>query len=204
MKIKSLQNVLCIVILSVLSAQRTCHAEDPASAGTPTQTLFAYRSDLGARLHDSLSGFSVLPSDLPVELTPVDPSALAHATLNSTVTFRVANNVTDGHFGYGYAGTLIEAKVIRIREGELRIRHGRTESRVVEVAVTELIESSPPPRVWSLKLRLESFPRSRSNRIATQLITLPLTLPLKVIHIAVLIPEYALLGIACSTGGCDL
>jgi hypothetical protein len=129
---------------------------------------------------------------------------LEHATVNSTVTFRVVHNVTDGHFGYGYAGTLIEAKVIRIRGGDLRLRDGTLEPRVMEVAVAGLIESSPPPRPWSLKLRLESFPRSRSNRKAKQLITLPLTLPLKAIHIAVLIPEYALLGIACSTGGCDL
>ena len=202
MKIKSLQNVSCVVVLAILAAQQACHAEDPVSAGTPAPTFFAYRSDLWARLHDSLSGYSELPSDLPVELAPLDPSALAHAAVNSAVTFRVVHNVSDGRFGYGYAGTLIEARVIRIRGGGLR--QGRMEPRVMEIAAAGLIESSPPPRPGSLKLRLESSPRSRSNRVAKELITLPMTLPLKVIHIAVLIPEYALLGIACSTGGCDL
>ena len=204
MKIKSLQNVLCVVMLAILPAQQISRAEEPVSLGTPAQTLFAYRGSLGARLHAALFGDPVIPCDVPVELTPVDPSALAHATVNSTVTFRVVHDVIVGQYAYAYAGTLIEAKVIRIREGDLRLRQGRMESRVMEIAVAGLIESGPPPRPGSLKLRLESLPRSRSNRVSKQLITLPLTLPLKAIHIAVLIPEYALLGIACSTGGCDL
>lgn len=202
MKIKSLQNLSCVVMLAIFPVQQTIQAQEPVSV-VPAQTLFAYRSSFGARLHDSLTGYSELPSDVPVELTPVDPSALAHASINSTVTFRIVNNVSDGHFGYGYTGTLIEAKVIRIREGKLRIRRGRIEPRVMEVAVAGLIETSPPPAPGSLKLRLESSPRSRSSRVANQLIALPLTVPLKAIHIAVLVPEFVLLMVACSMG-CDL
>lgn len=202
MRIKSFQNVLCVVMLAILGAEQTSQAEEPVAAGTPAQTLFAYRSSFGARLHDSFFGNSILPSDVPVELIPVDPSALARATVNSTVTFRIVHNVTDRRFGYGYAGTLIEAKVTRIREGKLRMRRGRIEPRVMEVTVPGILESSPPPGF--LKLRLESSPRSRSSRRAKQLATLPMTVALKTIYIVVMLPEYVLLGIACSTGGCDL
>jgi hypothetical protein len=143
MKIRYLQNLLCVGLLSILAMQQTSQAEEPAIAPTPGQALFAYRSSLRARLHDSLFGGSVLPSDLPVELAPVDPDALEHATVNSTLTFRVVHEVTDGHVGYAYAGRLIDAKVIRVREGKLRIRRGTTEPRVLELATGGLIESSP-------------------------------------------------------------
>jgi hypothetical protein len=190
-------------MLSMLAAQNISWAEEPASERTPAQTLFAYNGSFGARQHDSLFGNSVLPSDVPVELTPVDPFAFAHATIDSTVTFRVVRNVVVGQYAYGYGGTLIEAKVTRIREGKLRIRRGRMEPRVLEVTVAGLLETSPPPAPDFLKLRLESSPRSHSSRTAKRLSTLPLTVPLKTIHVIVLVPEYVLLGIACSTG-CDL
>ncbi len=197
MKIKSLEKVLCVLMLSILAAQDVSRAEEPASGGTPAQTLFAYRSSFGARLHDSLLGYSVLPSDVPVELTPVDPSALAHASMNSTVTFRVVHNVVVGQYAYAYGGNLVEAKVTRIREGKLRIRRGRMEPRVMEVIVVGLIESSPPDY---LKLRLESTSRSRLSRKAKQFATLPLT----VIRFVVVYPaEGILLGIGCAFG-CDL
>ena len=196
MKIKFLQNVLCVVMLAILGAEQTSQAEEPVSAGAPAQTLFAYRSSFGARLHDSLLGYSALPSDVPVELTPLDPSALAHAAINSTVTFRVVHNVIVGQYAYG--GNLVEAKVTWIREGKLRIRRGRMEPRVMEVTAVGLIESSPPEY---LKLRLESSPRGRSGRTAMKLVTFPL----KVIGMVVItVPEYGLLGIACATAGCDL
>ena len=201
MKIKFLQNVLCVVMLAILPVQQISQAEEPVSAGAPAQTLFAYRSSLGARLHDSLFGYSVLPSDVPVELTPLDPSALARAAMNSTVTFRVVHNVIVGQYAYAYGGNLIEAKVTRIREGKLQIRRGRMEPRVMEVTAVWSIQSSPPEY---LKLRLESSPRSRSSRTVKQLVALPLTLPLKAIHIVVLVPEDILLAIVCSTQGCDL
>jgi hypothetical protein len=197
-KIKSLEKVLCVVMVAMLAAEQTSQAEEPVSAGAPAQTLFAYRSSFGARLHDALLGYSVLPSDVPVELTPVDPSALAHATINSTVTFRVAHTVVVGQYAYAYGGNLIEARVTRIREGKLRIRRGRMEPRVMEVTAVGLIKSNPPEY---LKLRLESSPRSRSRRTAMKLVTLPL----RVIGIVVItVPEDLLLGIACVTGGCDL
>jgi hypothetical protein len=199
-KIKSLERALCVVMLPILAAQHISRAEEPVSEGTSAQSLFAYRSSFGARLHDSLLGYSVLPSDVPVELTPVDPSALAHATMNSTVTFRVVRDVIVGQYAYAYGGNLIEAKVTRIRDGGLRIRRGRMEPRVTEVIAVGLIESNPPEY---LKLRLENSPRSRSSKTAKQLISLPLTLPLKAIHIIILIPEDVLLAIACSRG-CDL
>jgi hypothetical protein len=198
MKIKSLQSLLCVVMLATLGAEQTSQAEEPVSAGAPAQTLFAYRSSFGARLHDSLLGYSVLPSDVPVELTPLDPSALEHAAMNSTVAFRVVHNVVVGQYAYAYGGNLVEAKVTRIREGKLRIRRGRMEPRVMEVNAVGLIESSPPEY---LKLRLESSPRSRSGRTAMKLVTFPL----KVIGIVVItVPEDLLLAIACATAGCDL
>jgi len=198
MKIKSLQSLLCVVMLATLGAEQTTQAEEPVSAGAPAQTLFAYRSSFGARLHDSLLGYSVLPSDAPVELTPLDPSALEHAAMNSTVAFRVVHNVVVGQYAYAYGGNLVEAKVTRIREGKLRIRRGRMEPRVMEVNAVGLIESSPPEY---LKLRLESSPRSRSGRTAMKLVTFPL----KVIGIVVItVPEDLLLAIACATAGCDL
>lgn len=197
MKIKSLERALCVGLLSILGAQQTSPAEEPVGEGTRAQTVFAYKSSFRARLHDSLFGYSEIPSDVPVELTPVDPSALAHAAINSTVTFRVVHDVIVGQYAYAYGGTLIEAKVTRIREGKLRIRRGRTEPRVMELTVSELITSSNP---GSLKLRLESSPRSSCSGTAKQLTTLPL----KAVRIGVLVPvEYVLLMIACSTG-CDL
>ncbi len=198
MKIKSLQNALCVVMLVTVAAEQTSQAEEPVSAGTQAQTLFAYRSSFWARMHDSLLGYSVLPSDVPVELVPVDPSALEHATLNSTVTFRVVRDVVVGQYAYAYGGNLVKAKVTRIREGQLRMRRGRMEPRVMEVIAVGLIESSPPQY---LKLRLESSPRNRSIRTAMKVVTFPL----KVIGIVVItVPEDILLGIACMTVGCDL
>jgi hypothetical protein len=103
MKIKSLHNVLCFVLLVILPAQQISRAQEPDSGGSAAQTLFAYRSSFWARMHDSLLGDSILPFDVPVELTPVDPSALAHVTVNSTVTFRVVRNVIvhQGAYAYG-------------------------------------------------------------------------------------------------------
>ena len=197
MKIKSLEKALCVVMLSIFAAQQTSPAEEPVSEGTPAQTLFAYRSSLWARLHDSLFGYSELPSDVPVELTPVDPSALAHATLNSPVTLRVVHDVIVGQFACAYGGTLIEAKVTRIREGKLRMRRGRVEPRVMEVTVPGVIVTSPPE---SLKLTLESSPRSRFSRMAKQLPTLPLT---GIRWVVVYPAESVILMIGCSRG-CDL
>lgn len=201
MRINSIEKALCLVMLSVLAEQQTGRAQEPDSAATPQQSLFAYRSSFWAPIHDSLCGNSVLPSDVPVELSPVDPSALAHATVNSTVTFRVVRNVVVGQYGYAYAGTLVEAKVTRIREGKPRILRGKMAPRVTEVALPGLIETSPPPAPNALKLRLESSPRSRFVRPARQIALFPLT----AIHFIVLVPEDIVLAIACSTGdGCDL
>ena len=199
-KSNSLEKTLCVVMLAMFAAQQTSLAEEPVSDGTPAQTLFAYRSSFGDRLHDSLFGYSVLPIDVAVELTPVDPSALEHATINSIVTFRVVHTVVVGQYAYAYGGNLVNAKVTRIREDKFRIRRRKMEPRVIEVIAVGLIESGHPEY---LKLRLESSHRSRSNRTAKQLATLPVTLPLKAIHIVVMVPEYALLAIACSFG-CDL
>jgi hypothetical protein len=142
MKLKALQAVLCVV--AMLAAQQTIEAEEPVSAATE-QTLFAYRSSLGARLHDSFFRNSELPIDVPVALTALDPSALANATVNSQVTFRIIYGLTIKGLAYAYSGTLIEAKVTRIREGKLRMRRGKTEPRVLEIAVPELLKTEPPP-----------------------------------------------------------
>jgi len=193
-KIKSLEKVLCFVMLAILPTQQISRADEPVGKGTPAQTLFAYRSSFSARLHDALLGYSVLPSDVPVELTPVDPIALAQATVNSTVIFRVAHKLVVGQYAYACGENLVEAKVTRIREGKLRIRRGRMEPRVMDVIAVGLIESSPPDY---LKLRLESTPRSSFSRKAKQFATLPLT----GIRFVVVYPaEGILLGIGCAFG----
>jgi len=202
MKIKLLWSMLYAVVISTpVLAQETVHPEELVGTGTSGQTLFAY-STFGARLRDALIGDSALPPDVPVALEAIDPSALANAKLNSTVTFRVAYGLTVRQYSYAHEGTLIDAKVIRLREGKLRTHRGKLEPRVMEVAVCGLVESCPPPGF--LKLTLESSPRSSSSKTAKRLISLPLTVPLKAAHIAILVPEAILLAIACGTSSCDL
>jgi hypothetical protein len=58
--------------MSILAAQDVSRAEEPVTEEIPAQSLFAYQSSFWARLHDSLFGYSVLPSDVSVELTLVD------------------------------------------------------------------------------------------------------------------------------------
>lgn len=163
---RTLQSVLCIVLSPLLAAQRNCPAEYSASAVAPDETLFAYRSSMRsdesvnrADSSGSLYGLSVVPFNVAIELTPVDPAAWANATVNSTVTFRAVHDViqTRGVFhksSYAdvYAGTLIEGKVTRIRVGKLRVRGGTTEPRVKEVLVGKRI-----------KLELESSPAAHSR-----------------------------------------
>jgi hypothetical protein len=198
MKIKVLRSMLYVVVISTpVLAQKAVQPDELVGAAKSGQTLFAYTT-FGARLDDALTGDSILPSDVPVALTTIDPSALATAKLNSTLTFRVAYGLSS----YAHTGTLIEAKVIRLRDGNLQTRSGRIEPRVMEVIVCGLVESCPSPGF--LKLRLEGSPRSRSSRTAKRLLALPLTVPLKAAHIALLVPEAILLGIACSTSSCDL
>lgn len=195
-KTRSFRNVLCILMAAVFAAQQTGMAEEPVSTGTHAQTVFAYQSSSWARAHQALFGASLLPVDVPVELIPVDPSALERATVNSTVTFRIVRNVAGG---YGSAGTLVEAKVTRIREGKLRVRRGMLEPRVVEVTAPGLMESSPPPGF--LKLRLESSPRSSSSRRAMKFVTFPLT----AIRIFVITPaEWVYLVTLCGITRCEI
>jgi hypothetical protein len=202
-EVKSLEKVLCVVVLAMIPAQQIGHAEEPASGGSAAQTLFAYRTSFWARVHDSLLGESELPVDVPVELAPLDPTELEQATINSYVTFRIVRTVVVGQTSRGYGGTLVVAKVTRIRDGKLRMRRGKLEPRVMEVSLPGLLEGSPAPPPDSLKLRLESSLRNRHIRKAKQLAALPLTVPLKTLHIAAMVPEYILLGIACMRG-CDL
>lgn len=209
-----LQAILYITLCPLLVAQQVGQAEGPARGATPAETLFAYRSsmNLPAELgfepahadsfaslsSGSLYGLSIVPFEVPLKLIPVDPAAWANATIGSTLTFRVVNDVivrrgvfNRSSYADAYAGTLIEAKVIRIREGKIRTRQGRAEPRVKEVMVGK-----------SIKLELESSPGggARFSGIAKNLVVWSVKGPYMVV---VLPPEYALLLIACSTG-CDL
>jgi hypothetical protein len=209
-----LQAILYITLCPLLVAQQAVPHEAPASVVTPAETFFAYRSslNLGAELgfdparvdssysptYGSLYGFAIIPFEVPLKLIPVDPAAWANATIGSTLTFRVVNDVivrrgvfNRSSYADAYAGTLIEAKVIRIREGKIRTRQGRAEPRVKEVMVGK-----------SIKLELESSPGggARFSGIAKNLVVWSVKGPYMVV---VLPPEYALLLIACSTG-CDL
>jgi hypothetical protein len=197
MTIGFFEKALCAAILSTLAAQQIGHAEEPDSGGAAAPTLFAYENSFRARVHDALIGVSEVPYDVPVELTPVDPSAWEQASLNSTVTLRVVHNVIVGQYAYAYAGTSIDAKVTRIREGKPGTRRGRMEPRVMEVTVPWVIPTTPP---GSLKLALESTPRNRWRRVANRLLISPFT----AIHVIVILPaEGVLLLIFCSNG-CDL
>jgi hypothetical protein len=137
---------------------------------------------------------------VPLKLTPVDPAAWANATIGSTLTFRVLNDVIvrggvfnrSSSYADAYAGTLIEAKVTRVRQGKTRTRHGRAEPRVKEVMVGK-----------SIKLELESAPRggAQFSGTAKNLVVWSVKGP----YMAVVFPpEYVLLAIFCSTTGCDL
>ena len=202
---KIVQFVICIGLAPLLAAQEVCQAENQVSRATPAETLFAYRismrSDESVNRADdsgSLYGLSVVPFDLPVELAPVDPAALANATVNSTLTFRVVRNVivrrgvfNRSSYADAYGGTLIEGKVIQIREGMLRTRDGRTELRVKEVLVGKRI-----------KLELQSSPGgpARCNGIARKVIVWPVQ---GTITVGESVLFMILFPIFCRTG-CDL
>jgi hypothetical protein len=207
---KLIASALCLVLAPLLAAQQVGQAEDPARGVTPAETLFAYRSSMNllpelgfepahANSSESLRGLSIIPFVVALKLTPVDPAAWANATIGSTLTFRVVNDVIvrggvfnrSSSYADAYAGDLIEAKVIRVRQGNIRTRQGRAEPRVKEVMVGK-----------SIKLALESSPRRRArfSGMAKNLVVSSV----KGVTVIVLIPEYVLLGIACSTTGCDL
>jgi hypothetical protein len=93
---------------------------------------------------------------VPLKLTPVDPVAWTNATVGSTLTFLVVNDVivrkgvfNRSSYADAYAGTLIKAKVVGVREGKSRTRHGRAEPRVKEVVLGK-----------SIKLEFESSPEA--------------------------------------------
>jgi hypothetical protein len=115
------------------------------------------------------------------------------------VTFRVVRNVIvrggvfnrSSYYADAYGGTLIEGKVIRIREGNLQTHDGRTEPRVKEVLVGKHI-----------KLELESSPadHERFNGIAGNVVLWP-------VHAVGMVGESVLFMILfpifCHSG-CDL
>lgn len=182
------QFAFCLTLAALLAAQQIVQAQEPAGGTAPAETVFAYRVSLNrADPTDSNDSIPESPFETPVELTPVDPAAWANAAVGSALTFRVVRDAVAGQYAYAYAGTFIEAKVIRIRAGKPRIRHGKTQPRVQEVLMGK-----------STRLDLESSPggRARLGGFARNMIV---WLP----HTVVLVFEYILLFIACATG-CDL
>lgn len=156
---KLIASALCLVLSPLLRAQQAGPTEDPARGVTPAETLFAYRSSINllaelgfdcaqAGPSGSQYGLSIIPFEVPLKLAPVDPAALAKATVGSTLTFRVLDNVIVRGVADANAGTLIRAKVTRVRQHKTRTRRGRAEPRVKEVKVGK-----------SLKLELDSSPR---------------------------------------------
>lgn len=206
---KLIASALCLVLCPLLVAQQVGQAEDPAHGVTPAETLFAYRSsiDLLAELgfdraqagpSGAQCGLSIIPFAVPLKLTPVDPAAWANATIGSTLTFRVANDVIvrggvfnrSSSYADAYAGNLIEAKVIRVREGKVRSRHGKAEPRVKEVMVGNYI-----------RLELENSPGDhRFSGVAKNAGIWSVKGPFMVVFLPF---EWVAVGIACSTG-CDL
>lgn len=203
---KLFSSVLCMVLSPLLVAQQVCHADEPAPGTSPEESLFAYRSSMDVEdftdgifesrdSSDLQNSLPSVPFELPVELIPVDAEAWANATVGSTLTFRVVLHVIEEHhhskYADAYAGTFVEAKVIRMRESKSRAHRGVKEPRVQEILVGK-----------STKFDLEGSPRrhARLNSIPKNLIVWP---P-KVAFMAVFLPfEFVALGIACSMG-CDL
>jgi hypothetical protein len=201
---KFAQSALCLALCPLLAAQVTGQFERPAGGVTPGETLFAYRTsmrpDESTNCDDdsgSLYGLSVVPFNVPVELTPVDPAEWANATIGSTVTFRIVLDVIVGggvfnrksSYADADAGTLIEGKVIRIREGRQRKRKGRTEPRVKEILVGKRI-----------KLELVSSPadHARFSGIAKDVVIWP-------VHCVIAVGTYAYLIVGCTiAGGCEI
>lgn len=186
---KLITSALCLILCPLLAAQQVDQAEARRNRVQTAEMVFAYRNS--ARADNSLSSanssgspyeLSTIPFQTPVALTPVDPAAWADATIGSTLTFRVVNSVIVRGKADICAGTLIDAKVIRIRKGKLRARHGRTELRVKEVLVGK-----------SIKLELESFPERPAGFVGTakNLVVLPL-------QIILAFPVWIILMIACN------
>jgi hypothetical protein len=190
MRSELIASALCLLLCPLLAAQQVGQAESPNGKGTTADTLFAYRDSMRADRSGSFYGLSIIPYQAPVELTPVDPTAWESATIGSTLGFRVVNGVVVKGKADVYVGTLIEAKVIRIREGKLRTRNGKTEPRVKELLVGK-----------SIRLDLESSRggHSRFNGIAKNLVVLPM----KAVAAVLQVPAWIILMIACSRG-CDL
>jgi hypothetical protein len=200
---KPIAYALCLILCPLLAAQQVGQAEAKARGVTPAETLFAYRSSMNllaefgfgpAGPSGSLYPLSIVPFAVPIKLTPVDPAAWANATLGSTLTFRVVKDVIErrgvSSYADAYAGTLIEAKVIRVREGKIRSRHGRAKPRVKEVMVGKFI-----------KLELENSPGGhRFKGIAKSVVVRSVKGPFEVVFIPF---QFVALGIACSIG-CDL
>ena len=203
---KLLQSALCLALAPLLVAQQIGQFPEPTCGSRPAASVFAYRTSLRSdesvnRVDDSgsLYGLSVVPFELPVELTPVDAAAWANATVGSTVTFRVVRDVIQrggvfnrkSSYADAYAGTLIEGKVIRLREGTLRLRNGKTEPRVKEILVGKRI-----------KLELESSPRrhARIDSLPRNLVVGPVD---SVIAVGEGVLFVILLLIFCHSG-CDL
>jgi len=198
MRTAQLTTALCFLLSPLLVAQQDCPAEVSDDGMTSAETVFAYRSSMNREDPSLQNGLSMVPFDLAVELNPVDPEALANATIGSTLTFRVVRDVirrggpfNKSFYADAYGGTLIEGKVIRIREGKLRTRYGRPEPRVKEVLVGK-----------STKLELESSPggRARFNGIAKNVVVWPVRAVCTVGEYTLLL---ILLPIFCHSG-CDL
>lgn len=185
--VKSIEKALCIVLLGLGATQRISHAEEKVSKDAGTEAVFAYRSFSNRGLVDYIfpSGSWSLPNYVAIELQPLDPSAWANATIGSTVTFRVVRGASAASV---FNGGLIEAQVTRLRTRKLRMRHGKLEPRVSEVAV------------GLVKLKLESTARSRFVSTVKRVGTAPL----RGVGFIAEIPLWVVLSIACSTGGCDL
>lgn len=135
---------------------------------------------------------------MPLTLTPVDPAAWANATIGSTLTFRVVNDVVRkshrSSYADAYAGDLIEAKVIRVRETKARTRHERAEPRVREVVAGKYI-----------KLELVSAPEGhRFSGIAKNLVVWSAKGPFTAVVVALLPIWCIAVLIVCSTTECDL
>ena len=188
MQVRTLERALCIVLFGLGVTQGTSRAEEMVSKDAGTETVFAYRSfsDRGLVGYLFPSGPWSLPNYVPVELLPLDPSAWTSATIGSTVTFRVVRGAFAADV---FNGGLIDAKVARIRARKPRMRRGRLEPRVLEVAVD-----------GGVKLTLESTARSRFDRMFKHVATFPL----RGVGVTLEVPEYLFLGIVCSVGGCEI
>jgi hypothetical protein len=151
-KLRILQCALCLIMAPLLVAQEISPKAVPTTPATALPpTIFAYpMTSKFALFPNRLSGFASIPSDIPLELTAVNPLEFANAVQGTAIEFQVVRDVSVKGIVVLRAGTRIEGTVSKVHKGKRRIRKGVPAPLVQEVALGK-----------SLRLELRSMPTNR-------------------------------------------